>query len=73
MAATIRLAPRFGVENTQPLFAVPEIPGNLGNSNYAVTPDGQRFLIRVENPASPVVEIQVVLNWFEELRERVAN
>lgn len=35
-----------------------------GASNYAVTSDGQRFLMRVSAPASAVGEqISVVLNW----------
>ena len=32
---------------------------------YDVTPDGQRFLMRVQNPASPAHEIEITLNWFE--------
>ena len=39
-------------------------------ANYDVTPDGQRFLmIREEQPEVP--QINVVLNWFEELKRLV--
>ena len=66
IAATIRTEPRFGVVDIQPLFAVPELADDDGS--YAVTPDGERFLIRVKNPASIAREIHVVVNWFEELK-----
>ena len=41
-----------------------------GASNYAVTSDGQRFLMRVSAPAATVGEqIYVVLNWPKLLRK----
>jgi serine/threonine-protein kinase len=39
-------------------------------SNYDVTPDGQRFLM-VEEAEEGQTQIQVVLNWFEELKRLV--
>jgi hypothetical protein len=41
------------------------------NANYDVTPDGQRFLM--VQPAEPTSQSQlnVVLNWFEELKRLV--
>lgn len=71
IAATVRTEPRFGVVDIQPLFAAPEHPDDRGN--YTVTPAGERFLIRVRNPASLVREIHVVVNWFEELKAKVGN
>jgi len=44
------------------------------NRNYDVTRDGQRFLmvdISKLPPHEPVTHINVVLNWFEELKRRV--
>ncbi len=47
-------------------------------SNFAVTADGQRFLVTTfalgadvddATPATP--RINVILNWFEELKQRV--
>jgi hypothetical protein len=38
-----------------------------------VAPDGQRILITVPNPDAPAREIQVVVNWFEELRRRMGR
>ena len=43
-----------------------------GNTvNYAVTPDGQRFLMIKESEEQTATQINVVLNWFEELKQRV--
>ena len=36
-------------------------------ANYDVTPDGQRFLM-VQRRESPRDQLQVVPNWFEELK-----
>ncbi len=71
IAATVRTEPRFAVDDIRPLFVVPEHPDEAGS--YAVTNDGERFLIRVKNPTSIAREIHVVLNWFEELKAKVGN
>jgi len=38
-----------------------------------VSPDGQRFLMLkpIEQEAAAPTQINVVLNWFEELKQRV--
>ena len=54
-------------------------PGAGGRARYAVTPDGEKFLFRADMLRSEEAElrtraplqINIVLNWFEELRERV--
>jgi eukaryotic-like serine/threonine-protein kinase len=39
---------------------------------YDVSPDGQRFLIvQAVEPELPATQINVVLNWFDELKQRV--
>ena len=40
---------------------------------YDVAADGQRFLITVPNPDAPAREIEVVVNWVEELRRRMGR
>jgi Tol biopolymer transport system component len=39
-----------------------------GNTSYDITPDGSRFL-RIEQvtPARPITQMELVLNWFQEL------
>ena len=39
-------------------------------ANYDVSPDGQRFLT-VQGSAANLTQLNIVLNWFEELKERV--
>ena len=40
---------------------------------YDVSADGQRFLMLrpVEQPSQSTTQINVVLNWFEELKQKV--
>jgi hypothetical protein len=39
---------------------------------FDVSPDGQRFLMVKETDQAPsLTQINVVLNWFEELKRRV--
>ena len=42
-------------------------------SNYDVSPDGQRFLMLkpIEQAQAAPTQINVVLNWFEELKQKV--
>ena len=48
----------------------------LGYRDYDITPDGQRLLMLFPadqpDPGEPALpQINIVLNWFEELKERV--
>ena len=58
------------------------LPVGYGYPNYDIDADGQRFLmikpgLLVEGTEQAVIEtsppINVVLNWFQELKERVGN
>ena len=40
---------------------------------FDVAPDGQHFVVVAPNPDAPAREIRVVLNFFEELRQRSPN
>ena len=63
----------FGNPISIPLPA--RMSGIANPRNYDITPDGKRFLAVVnpfqaeQTPVTP--QIQVVLNWFRELQERV--
>jgi len=37
-------------------------------SNYDISPDGQRFVMVKAGEQAPLTQIQVILNWFEELK-----
>jgi len=44
----------------------------IAATDYDVSPDGQRFLMTKQSGgASSATQINVVLNWFEELKRRV--
>jgi serine/threonine-protein kinase len=57
-------------------FALDNAVGGGGNPNYDIAPDGESFVMVVaDDPgqgANPIdVPITVVINWFEELTDRV--
>ena len=72
MVATVSADPVLTLGEPRVLFE-----GRFENlpwaANYDVTADGQRFLMiqAAAETATAVSQIQVVLNWFEELRRRV--
>ncbi len=46
--------------------------GTVFRANYDVTPDGQRFvMVKPSEQQGAATQINVVLNWFEELKQRV--
>jgi hypothetical protein len=44
---------------------------NVGGISYDVAPNGKRFLVLQPPEPSTTTSLQVVLNWFEELKRRV--
>jgi Tol biopolymer transport system component len=49
-------------------------PNTGGSRNYDVTPDGKQFIMAFRSQQSArraPLQIQVVANWFEELKQRV--
>jgi serine/threonine-protein kinase len=73
MAVDIAMHPGLTVGKPRALFAgwYEATPATF--SNYDVTPDGQRFLMLkpADTGESAPTQINVVLNWFEELKRRV--
>ena len=65
--------PSFSAGKPRMLFDGPYLPTTASLPFYDVSPDGQRFLMLkpVESQASAPTQINVVLNWFEELKRRV--
>ena len=57
------------------LFAgpYPDNPGWTRPRSYDVSRDGERFLLTRIPGDRPRPRIAVVLNWFDELREKVAR
>ncbi|MEE8350438.1 MAG: hypothetical protein V3R94_12760, partial [Acidobacteriota bacterium] len=71
MAVDITTEPVFTQGKPKLLFEG-DYPAFGPRAEYDVTPDGQRFLmIKESTQDSTVNQIHVVLNWFEELKQRV--
>jgi Tol biopolymer transport system component len=75
MSVAIHTQPTFTFGNPTPM-PLPQIVQAQGNQprQYGLMPDGQQFIVKIP-PASakgppPAPQIQVVLNWFEELKQR---
>ena len=70
MAVPVTAGERFSAGRPVALFQ-----GEFDSSNnirgYDVSPDGQSFVMVQRDPQAPPVEVNVVLNWFEELKRRV--
>jgi len=60
-----------GFGNPTRLFEAPADTFEAPADTFGVTDGGQRFLFGVPTGESLASEIHVVLNWFEELKERV--
>ena len=72
MAVEVTTEPTFSAGNPRLLFEGTFQMNNFFNAEYDVTPDGQRFVMVEGTQDSPApTQIHVVLNWFEELKQRV--
>jgi dipeptidyl aminopeptidase/acylaminoacyl peptidase len=73
MAVDISTQPGFSAGRPKLLFEGLYLPTPVQSPNYDVSPDGQRFLMvkPITADESAPTQINVVLNWFDELK-RVA-
>jgi hypothetical protein len=73
MAVDIVASATFSAGKPQVLFEGPYEPTLMTNANYDVSLDGRRFLmLKASAPEEEALtQINVVLNWFEDLRRRV--
>ena len=72
MVVPLRTKPTFEVQTPRLLFEGSYRYERLGLvSNYDISPDGQRFLMIQQKETTSQTQINVVLNWFEELNARV--
>ncbi|MGA9733605.1 MAG: protein kinase [Candidatus Acidiferrales bacterium] len=69
MSVDVETRPAFKAGTPRALFSA---AGYLGYGNYDVAPDGQHFLmIKQEDVSTNPRELNVILNWSEELERRV--
>ena len=72
MAVDVQTTPTFAAGTPRKLFDKMFERSIALWANYDVSPDGQRLLmVRRENPSLPATHINVVLNWIEELRQKL--
>jgi hypothetical protein len=73
MAVDITAQPSFSAGKPRVLFEGPYLPTPATFPNYDVSLDGQRFLMLkpAEKIQAQSTQINVVLNWFEELKQKV--
>ena len=74
MAVSLETRPAFAVSKSRLLFEAPYAHISSDIPNYDVAPDGQRFLMVRENQQkTTVTQLNVVINWFEELKQRAGE
>ena len=73
VVADVVASPTFRVAQHQILFSALGYAANEFDSQYDVSLDDQRFLMILLGEEDAVGEMAVVMNWFEELKERVPN
>ena len=66
MVVAVETEPSFRAQKSRLL-----LEGNYAQA-YDVAPDGNKFIL-IKNSESEQKHINVVLNWFEELRTRVSE
>jgi Tol biopolymer transport system component len=74
MAVEIKTQPGFSAGKPKLLFQGRYQPPPTLNANYDVSPDGHRFLmLKPAGEEQGPTQINVVLNWFEELKRLVPS
>ncbi len=69
MVVRVETEPEFRFQPPEVLFEGGFFLGVI-RPNYHISPDGQRFVM-VKQSETSATQIQVVLNWFEELKRLV--
>jgi hypothetical protein len=72
MSVAIEAKPAFTAAKPRLLFEGPYVGGHPSEGgNYDVAPDGQRFVMIEEVDPLVTSRINIVANWFEELKRLV--
>lgn len=72
VAVRVATEPNLMVGRPRVLAQVSFLPATLHARNYDAMPDGQRFVVaRAEEDRTRVTQLNVVLNWTDDLRRRV--
>ena len=71
MAVTVQTSPTFSAGPPRFLFNGPFYLSEIGNANFDVAADGQSFVMIRTAERTAETNLNIVLNWFQELKERV--
>jgi Tol biopolymer transport system component len=75
MTVSVETGPTFKAGNPEILFKAPDFGFSVEDFNsWDISPDGKRFLMMKRDESiegAPRPRINIVLNWFEELKQRV--
>ena len=72
VVAEVDTSPTFRRLSEHVLFSTAEYLYPNAQHNYAVSHDDQRFVM-LKQVSAPDVEVMLVFNFFEELKQRVGN
>jgi eukaryotic-like serine/threonine-protein kinase len=72
MSVAVNLTPEFTAATPRLLFEGPYVL--VGGNSFDVSPDGQQFLVLepVEEQIAPITHLNIVLNWFEDVKRKAA-
>ena len=75
VSVEVKTSPAFSVSSPAPLN-FPQIIRNSGERDFDISPDGRRFVAilpgsEIRSSGRPAEQVSVVVNWFEELKQRV--
>ncbi len=75
MLVPIKAKPTFSAGTPRTLFEFKELAVNVERYRvFDIAPDGQHFvMIQAGKESAPPTQLRVVLNWFEELRAKMAT
>jgi serine/threonine protein kinase len=72
MAVDVAIQPTFSAGKPKLLFEGAYVPTPRSFPDYDVSPDGQKFLmLKADAQTQGPTQINVVLNWFDELKQKV--
>jgi serine/threonine-protein kinase len=71
MVVDVETGARFRAGKPRVLFESRSVRGIDGPGRFAVSPDGQSFLLTAPSEDAPASRIDVTVNWYQELLEKV--
>lgn len=71
MAVDVPSTSSFSASVPRPIFDLGDYGGGIPLRPWDVGPDGRFLAVANKRPTETTTELQLVLNWFQELRTRV--